>query len=157
MKRYAVVEPVALAGWGRVRRIIQADRRPRAGAPYTVVRIDNVTPRPHRGWFYDHAGDAFQEANPGVATVPKPVTSRQFWYDLVRPPERAKAFAAADGKALSGVVLGTPQVQWRFRSWHMFTMRDEVIRRQDPETVWAVTYMETAGMVATGRATEILG
>ncbi len=84
------------------------------------------------------------------------VSTQKFWFDIVTGNERGRIFAIAD-QDVPGLTL-TPVQRGRLKAFLLFTISSGKIEvNADSETEVVFNALETAGVIASGRAAEILG
>ena len=151
--KYAEIERIRDTGFGQVRTISQGSVLPGGdGKTIHFVSIEGVSPKPKAGWYYTDSTGLFSETDPGVPAPPaEPIPWFELWYDRMLPAERATCRLAMTGENVIGVSFSDELDRGRLWAWA------ELADTRYDETFWAVNMMEAAGIIAPGRAVEILG
>ena len=160
MADYAQVKTLENLSIGAVLGVQTAGSPPADGQLITYVEILAQDPAPSvgvgsLGWFYDSATDTFLTAvKRSVLSAYLTPSSSVFWFGYFDSTERAKVWAACNGVDLPGVSI-TDQIRYRLAAWRDVTLSGNV-NLQDAETIAVVNGMESAGIIGSGRAAEIL-
>lgn len=157
MAIYAEVKRFDTTQYGQVRFIDSADPLP-IGDQKRILFIDltGVTPVPEVRWYYDSVADTFSETKPAGAVVPRrTLKASELWMKSFTDTERSKVWALCNGETVTGVTVTQPQ-RYRLASFRDITLAGESIPLHNEETETVIDALESIGLLAVGRADEIL-
>jgi hypothetical protein len=162
MAIYAEVKSYAIGDdWGIVSRVIDYGAHvPEAAPPTYFIDIAGYTPQPVDGenWWYDVQGDVFTDTDPIYTKPPDPAPQSDaldLWFVRFTEEERAKTWAVCANDDPPGVTI-TLQQRYKIASFRDVTVSGLPFAIDDPEVVSVVNGLETAGVLAAGRAAQIL-
>ena len=153
MSIYANIEKISGLAFGVVITIVDlSDHNPEAP---NYINIDSVTPTPLVDWFYDIEANLFMETLPIGISIPKgSISPIDFWFgDRITDNELGKIFALMDNDG-GGITL-TVIERGRLKAFILFSLSN-AITLDHPNTEFIFNALETVGVLAPGRATEIL-
>ncbi len=165
MTQYAQIRRRWNSGFGNVTAVVESGSRPDDVHKTHYIDLTSASPRPpfpydpgDAEWWYEFATATFS-SDPIVLTPPssderQAVRPAAFWYRFTRD-ERSKLWAALAGVDLPGVTFAQAKNRWGLKAWLDISLR-KPIDPTHPETIWAVDAMEAAGILAAGRADQIL-
>ena len=157
MITYAEVTRFDDTEFGQVRFIGTADSLPNPHSTTLIfVDLTDVTPVPQLDWYYDKAADLFSIAKPGGAVVPKvTITYSELWFKRFSDSEAADVWLLLMGKTVSGVTISDTALG-RLGRFRDATLAGEPIPLHSNEVETVINGLESAGLLAAGRAAEIL-
>jgi hypothetical protein len=154
MSVYANIKPYSGTVWGLVKDIRDMGSHDPDSPRY--INIDGVDPAPQVGWYYDISTDSFAETLPPEVDLPRrTVTSVELWMMKFAASERAKVWALCNGETIPGVAISLEN-RYRTAAFRDLTLAGEPIPLHAAEVETVIDGLETAGLLASGRADEIL-
>lgn len=162
MSIYAGVQKI-YENWGQIQfKRDMGTHIPDDVPPFYYINIDGVVPEPGDLEWYDFDTQTF------TATDPRPpreqpayklmhyLSGGELWFNRCTATERAKVWALANGESVPGVTV-TLEQRYRLAAFKDWTVSGEAFWSDDPEVVTVINALESIGLLAAGRAAEILG
>ena len=143
--------------WAFVNGVEDVTSAPTDNPPIYYIDITGYTPQPVQGeeWWYDYDGDVFTNTDPGVYYPPPSISIQDLWFNKFTPLERSYIWAVCNGETPPGVTINIEN-RYRIAAFKDVTLTINEIWLGNTELVIVVDGMESAGIIATGRADIIL-
>jgi hypothetical protein len=109
---------------------------------FKITSTGNVILADQQFMDHMHPGDYTLLLDDPVAEIKPPISKREF----------LKRFTPAEYAAIKTAAAADATLDWY---WQQFLLA-EFIHMVDPDTVGGINFLETAGLIAPGRAAEIL-